>query len=105
MSLFTERLKKLMNENNVSQKDLAIKSKISEASISRYLNGTLEPRIDILVNISKVFGVKTSYLLGEDYIEDNLTPIEQVCTVVTRNKNKLNAEEKAKIVQVLFGEK
>lgn len=105
MKEFKERVKSLMERDNISQKELARLSGISEASISRYLSGDLRPRMDILANIAKVFNVSTSYLVGEadDAIQSD--PYEETLCVVTRNKAKLDDVQKAEIIKILFGGK
>ena len=55
MPLFQERVKELMIRENVNQKTLAERSGVSEASLSRYLKGTTQPRMDVLVNIANAF--------------------------------------------------
>ena len=105
MVSFEERLKELMLQQNISQKELAHLSGISESSISRYLSGSLKPRMDILINISKVFGVTTSYLTGENEENIQLDPYEEIKYVVARNKNLLSDEEKMDLIKILFGEK
>lgn len=105
MKEFKERVKSLMERDNISQKELAKLSGISEASVSRYLSGDLRPRMDILANIAKVFNVSTSYLVGE--IDNAVQPdaYEETLCVVTRNKSKLDDAQKAEIIKVLFGGK
>lgn len=105
MKEFKERVKRLMERDNISQKELAKLSGISEASVSRYLSGDLRPRMDILANIAKVFNVSTSYLVGE--IDNAVQPdaYEETLCVVTRNKSKLDDAQKAEIIKVLFGGK
>ena len=105
MKGFKERVRSLMERDNISQKELANLSGISEASISRYLSGDLKPRMDILTNIAKVFKVSTSYLVGED---DNIVEqdaYEETICIVTRNKSKLNDAQKAELIKILFGGK
>ena len=105
MKEFKERVRSLMERDNISQKELANLSGISEASISRYLSGDLKPRMDILTNIAKVFKVSTSYLVGED---DNIVEqdaYEETICIVTRNKSKLNDAQKAELIKILFGGK
>ena len=105
MKGFKERVRSLMERDNISQKELANLSGISEASISRYLSGDLKPRMDILINIAKVFKVSTSYLVGED---DNIVEqdaYEETICIVTRNKSKLNDAQKAELIKILFGGK
>ena len=106
MFKFTERTKNLMAENNISQKELARMSGISESSISRYLSGELEPRMDILSNISRALGTTVSYLMGEeDAKETKQGAFDETLCVVTRNKSKLSDKEKAELIKVLFGGK
>ncbi len=51
--VWRDRVLELMRIQNVSQKELAEASNISESSISRYLKSDKEPRMDVLVNIAK----------------------------------------------------
>ncbi len=105
MKIFCEKVKELMEIDGISQKELSNLSGISESSLSRYLAGTLEPRLDILRNIAKVFNVKTSYLLGEEEKRKSIDPYKETLCVVTRNKAKLTDEEKTDLIRVLFGGK
>lgn len=106
MSEFTKRVKELMERDQISQKELAKLSGISESSISRYLSGSKEPRIDILANIAKVFNVTTSYLVGEENCAPQfLDAYEETLAVVMRNKKKLDDQQKAELIKVLFGGK
>lgn len=106
MSEFTKLVKDLMDRDKLSQKELANLTGISESSISRYISGALKPRMDVLAKISKVFGVSTSYLIGEErneYIPHDA--FEETLCIVTRNKSKLDDNQKAEIIKVLFGGK
>jgi transcriptional regulator with XRE-family HTH domain len=105
MSVFTERVFKLMERDNISQKQLSELSHISEASISRYLSGKSQPRMDIASNIAKIFGVSTSYILGETDQESQKDAYNETLCIVARNKTKLTDEQKANIIKLLFGGK
>ena len=106
MSKFINRVKELMEKNQISQKDLAKLSGISESSISRYLSGSKEPRMDILTNIAKALNTTVSYLLGEDEtIPQFDNAFEETLAVVMRNKKKLDDQQKADLIKVLFGGK
>ncbi|ERT60788.1 LexA family protein [Megasphaera vaginalis (ex Srinivasan et al. 2021)] len=59
-----KRLKKLREENGFTQKDLADKLKLTPKAISFYELESREPSGDALVNMAKIFGVTTDYLLG-----------------------------------------
>ncbi len=103
MSLFQERVKELMIRENVNQKKLAEKSGISEASLSRYLNGSTQPRIDVLINIANAFEVDVNTLTEPiaSQVGRN-TAFEQTYSLVTRNKSKLTEEQKRKIIMALI---
>ena len=66
MNKFAERLKKVLAENNVMQKDLAIKLNVAGETISHYCTGKREPSLDMLLKISRALGETTDYLLGND---------------------------------------
>ena len=63
-SCFSERLKKLREECNLSQAALAEKIKLSRGSISFYENSERTPDIAVLDNIANFFDVSVEYLLG-----------------------------------------
>ena len=104
MTKFIERVQELMTRDNISQKQLSELSHISEPSISRYLSGKTEPRMDIVVNIAKVFGVPSSYLLGETDSTNKEDVYEETYRIVARNKSKLDDNQKAAIIKALFEE-
>ena len=62
--IFAQRLRNLIEEEGISQKQLAVEAEIAESSISKYLNCEAEPKLVPLVNIAKHFDVSIDYLLG-----------------------------------------
>ncbi len=63
---FGNRLQLLLNENNISQRELSKMVGTTEATISRYINNIQKPRPDILANIATTLNTTTDYLLGRD---------------------------------------
>ena len=61
---FGERLSKLLNEKNMTQKELSDKAGVNVVSMSRYVHGSRIPRARVVVSMAKVLGVSTDYLLG-----------------------------------------
>lgn len=49
---FSHVLKGLLIENRMSQKELAMRSGLSQSSITGYLNGSKKPTAKALINIS-----------------------------------------------------
>lgn len=57
-------LKKLRNEYNVSQQQLADVVGVSQQSINKYENHNIEPDIETLKTIAKFFNTSIDYLVG-----------------------------------------
>lgn len=55
MQIFAGNLKSLMEESNMSQRDLAKQTGISESAISKYLSCKCMPSANALINIAYVF--------------------------------------------------
>ena len=96
-----EKVLKLMDEQNVNQKQLSQMSNITESSLSRYLHSDKRPRMDIVVNIAKALHVKTSYLLDES--ENSESAYTYIATAVARKGNELTAEEKNRLIALIIG--
>ncbi len=97
-----EKVKDLMNKNDLNQKQLAQRSGITEASVSRYLKGERAARMDIIINFAKALNVTVEYLLNDDDKTD-LSPFDDIATAVARNGNNLTAEEKNKLIMLIIG--
>ncbi len=70
----SEKIIKLRKNNGMSQEDLADRLQISRQSISRWENGSAKPDADNILQLSKLFGVSTDYLLHDEYESDNDLP-------------------------------
>ena len=64
MDKFSYRLTVLLDENNMTQTQLAKKIGTSNVTICRYLTGERVPRLDVVTKIEDVFNVSLDYLLG-----------------------------------------
>jgi transcriptional regulator with XRE-family HTH domain len=77
-----DRLRKVREEQDYSQEQLAEYLNIGQQQIWRYENEKSKPSSDILTKIATFLNVSTDYLLGltdnpKGYIEVELTPDEQ----------------------------
>ena len=61
---FGDLLRGLLEEREISQKQLAIDLNIAPSTIGNYIRNTREPDFDSLRRIAAYFGVSTDYLLG-----------------------------------------
>ena len=75
-----KHIRELRIKRGLTQVDLASILGVSKSVISSYENGVHLPPYDILVRLSKLFGVSCDYLIGvseSDYIStDGLTEIQ-----------------------------
>lgn len=95
------RLKIKMKENNLSARQLSLKTGISEAAISKYLSGVRTPHIEIVGRLADALNTTSDYLLG---IEKEKTPYDQIVTKIKENKKYLSSEEKMSLI-LLISEK
>lgn len=95
------RLKAKMKENNLSARQLSVKTGISEAALSKYLSGVRTPHVEIVGRLAAALNTTSDYLLG---IEKNDSPYEQIVTKIKANKKYLSNEEKMSLI-LLISEK
>lgn len=62
-----KNLKKLRNEQGISQRELADIIMVSQQSINKYENHNIEPDIDTLIKIADYFDVSIDYLVGRKF--------------------------------------
>ena len=67
MGKFSEHLRKLLNERQMSAAELARRTGLSEAAISGYLNGKKEPRGAQSISIAKALGISLDELWQTGY--------------------------------------
>ena len=61
---FAKILRQLIEDAEISQKQLACEIKMSPSTLANYVQGTRYPDFDTLMSIAKYFNVTTDYLLG-----------------------------------------
>lgn len=103
-----DKIKALLEERNMSQKELAAETKVTEAAISNYISGEREPRGAILLNIAKALGATTDFLLNtelgmHDAINEQTQSVNQACDIIARHANTMTYEQKEKLLRSLLG--
>ena len=74
----SEKILDLRKQHGMSQEDLAERLGISRQAISRWESGTVLPDSANVLQLSKLFGVTTDYLLDDDYVCNN----EHFCVLI-----------------------
>lgn len=77
MESLGERITRLRKKLDLSQKELADKTNLTEATLSRYENDLREPKGDTIIKIANALSVTTDYLLGNSDHNDFITKIEK----------------------------
>ena len=72
---FPEKIINLRKAHGWSQEDFAEKLNVSRQAISRWENDSAYPDAWNILQISKLFGVTTDYLLNDDYTSDKDIPV------------------------------
>ncbi|MDU2694225.1 MAG: XRE family transcriptional regulator [Clostridium sp.] len=88
---FGKRLKNLRIEKNLTQQQLAEKLNVSKANISKYESDIIEPNINLINQISKLFDVSSDYLLGITIIKK---PIDTLAFHSIEGYENLNDEDR-----------
>jgi len=63
---FGYRLRALREQKRMTQTQVAKRLNLSKATISGYENNIKTPSVDVLIQLSILYGVTTDYLLGLD---------------------------------------
>ena len=100
-----EKIKALLENQGMTQKELAEKANVTQAAVSHYIKGDRAPRGAILLNIANTLNVSTDYLLSiEDSDNDCSDEIESSYRLLARNSNKLTFEQKQRFLKLLLSE-
>lgn len=70
----SDKIIQLRKSNGWSQEGLAEKLNVSRQAISRWEGATAQPDATNILQLSKLFGVTTDYLLNDEYESDNDLP-------------------------------
>lgn len=94
------RIRMLMDQQGLSQKELAKLSNITEASLSKYLSGERTPRIDILLNIARALDVSIDLLLGGE--KTAINNLYDAKLALARGRNSLSEEDKKELIKFIL---
>jgi transcriptional regulator with XRE-family HTH domain len=97
--MLNDRLKSLMREKGLNQKQLAQKTNLTEAAVSKYLSGGRRPQLAVLVTLAATLGTSTDYLVGVKGAEADRYKILE--NAIRQNKGSLTAEEKMRLILLI----
>ena len=97
MALDINKVRKLMTERRMQQRDLAMMSGVTEAAMSRYLAGTRQPKSETLANMATALHTTSNDLLGLE----PPTKVDEVFRLVARNVGSIPQEVRLELIQLL----
>lgn len=66
LNIFATRLSSLLNSSDETTYSLATKLSLSPATISRYANARMTPKVPTVISMAKIFNVNYAWLMGYD---------------------------------------
>ena len=95
------KIRSLRQQNGLTQKELAARIGLTEASMSRYISGDRDPKPDVLANIATALQTTSDFLLG---IENEDFSHARIRRMIARNASAMSEQEKRDLINALFGE-
>ena len=96
------RIKEMLLEKGISQKELSNLTGITESAISHYVNGERVPRGMNLVKIADALGTTTDDLLNSDRKIDKGKDLVYAKALIARNASKMTRDEKIEFLKLLM---
>ena len=98
MGLQIKRLTCMMKQKDVTQRELAEMSGVTEAAMSRYLRGERQPRAEVVANMATALGVTSDYLLGR---KEDKSELAKAMRLVARNVSEIPENVRLELIRLL----
>ena len=98
MGLQIKRLMYMMKQKDVTQRELAEMSGVTEAAMSRYMRGERQPRAEVVANMATALGVTSDYLLGR---KEDMSELAQATRLVARNVSEIPENVRLELIRLL----
>lgn len=106
---FTERLTELLNDKNISRRQLSIQSGIPATTINNWYNRESLPTLDIAEKLADYFECSIDYLCGREeedgrvIISNNVDILTDIEHHILDTFNELNRRNKIKAIAYIDG--
>ncbi len=98
---FNGRLALLLQQKDMTQKELAVRAGVTEAAMSHYIKGDRTPRASVITRIAEALGTTVDYLMGGSEI-DSVGEIGYAKRLIARNVHQMSKDEKMDIIKILI---
>lgn len=103
MTALGERIKDLLTQRCMTQRQLAEKVGCTEAAVSHYVNGDRVPRSSVMAKIAIALGTTSDYL-AEGIPQDAKSELGYAKKLIARNAEHMTTAEKMEIINILMGD-
>lgn len=103
MATLGERIKALLTQKGMTQRQLAEKAGCTEAAISHYIKGDRVPRSRVMTEIAAALGTTSDYLI-DGIPQDMLSDLGYAKKLIARNADRMSKEQKMEIINILMGD-
>ncbi len=104
INLTAKYLQYLRKSHNYTQEELAAKLDISRQAVSKWETGVTVPDVDVLLKISKLYGISINDILEPKIRPQRIADFEQISTIPEKElKEILGQLEKDSLVIALMG--
>ena len=103
--MLKDNLRTLRKNKGLSQEELAIKLNVVRQTISKWESGLSVPDAEMLINISELFEIPVSEILGENIEKkekEDLKVISEKLEVINEQLSSYQKEKRKKKIQVLI---
>jgi transcriptional regulator with XRE-family HTH domain len=99
---FMNRIKKLREENDITQEELAQKLEMSKGIISLYEKEIRKPSLEVLIKLSEIFDCSIDYLLGKtDVRKQGKIKLDDIDIAFASGVKGLNDENKETLINIM----
>lgn len=104
MNIISKYLRLLRKSNNYTQDDFAKELGISRQAVSKWETGTAIPDLEVLLKISKLYGITINDILEPKIQPHRITDFEQISTISEKElKEVLGQFDTNSLVTALMG--
>lgn len=96
-----DRIAKLLEKEEYTQKELASLVGVTEAAMSRYLKNERQPRMEVIANLATALNTTVDYLISGAQVEGSF---DDIYRLVARGARNMSSEEKMKIMRLLLND-
>lgn len=94
------RLRELLQMRHMTQKELAARSGVTEAAVSRYLKDERQPRAITVASLARALGVDPSDIIRTS--NDTVDELEGAIRLIARNAGALTQEQRAQLISSII---